>query len=296
MPQSNTVIQGVVYEENALFFPRGMGWDDWRREVSEIQWRHRSTMWHLGDAFLWGENRFGELYVQGVDPYSEESIQTAMRVCRVFPPKRRRWKLGFSFYQVVYKRSEAEQDELLEMAATMGLTREAFREIRKERDAAAAVAAAAREDALKAAGVTILRPRDQPRLSFLTGQSETTTGLPSEASAGTSATEVLEPEPEPQSATAAPGVEAVDPRESVAEFLSRQRPQIAADAAGWLMTYTRGGQLPADVTEALLLVLAERERLLWVFDAAARCIETGNLQPLAQAVRAARANALQDAS
>jgi hypothetical protein len=282
MPEPQPTIQGVVYQENALIFPRGTSFEDWEREVKDIQWRHRATMWHLGDAFLWGETRFGDLYVQAVEPYSEESIQTAMRVCRVFPPPRRKWKLGFSFYQVVYKRSEEEQDELLGLAAKKGLTREAFREVRKERDEAAAAAERQREAEIVAAGVTVLRPTRfgvvvaQPQLQIPAVQQPDDDGeaIGPETLHLSSEEDIKKhfgPKPEP----------------APAKHLSPQ------DAAGWLMSYTHGGQLPVDVTEALLTVLADRERLLRILDAAERCMKTGNLQPLGQAIKAARADGLQ---
>lgn len=126
--------QTVTREDTALFIPVGMLFEDWEREAKKVQRHHRSTMWHLGDIFLAGQERFGEIYAQAVEDYSEDSIMRAMPVSRIFPPQRRR-KCGWSFHYSVKNLTEREQDELLDAADKNKWTRETFREVLRERKA-----------------------------------------------------------------------------------------------------------------------------------------------------------------
>ena len=117
-----------------MVFPVAMLFEDWQREVAQLQREHKAYCWYLGDSVLYGQERFGELYAQAIENYSIETIQMAMRVCRAFPAERRR-KCGFSFHQAVIKLEPTEQDELLDAATREDWTREQMREeIRRRRE------------------------------------------------------------------------------------------------------------------------------------------------------------------
>ncbi len=241
---SRMVVDQAVYDERSLRIPEGFGWDDWLREVQDIQWRHRSMLWWLGDSMVFGERRFGEIYTQVVEDYSEESIMRAMPVCKEFPIERRR-PIGFSFHQAVMAKDRSgnkriftavEADALLDQAVDKKMTREAFRELIAERKKAFIEAEHERQREIFAAA------KAEPELksdSFLQ--------------------ELKSEEP-------APRMDAPPAAEVVNLFPTSEQQQVPAlsadDAADRLMSVARAGQLPEDIIEAILIVLQDRDRLI----------------------------------
>jgi hypothetical protein len=122
----------IVREPTVMLFPVGTTFDDWSEAVKELQGEHRSILIWLGDAFLFGTDKFGELAASAVGSYSAETIDRAMRVCRAIPPQRRR-DVGFSFLQAVEKLPPEDQDELLALAEKHDWTREAMRDAVREK-------------------------------------------------------------------------------------------------------------------------------------------------------------------
>ena len=113
-------------------FPVGVTYEQWADVAARLQREHKGALWRLGDVFLIGEERFGELYAQAVENYSAETIQMAMRVCRAFPIQRRR-SCGFSFHQSCVSLPPEDQDELLNQATAGDWTREEMRQAVRER-------------------------------------------------------------------------------------------------------------------------------------------------------------------
>lgn len=234
MPAIHRIVAAAVYDERSLTIPVSFTWDDWAREVKDIQWRHRAILWWLGDAMIFGSERFSETYAQAVEDYSEDSITRAMAVCREFPPQRRR-AIGFSFHAAVMAKGRGsnkrlftpeQADALLDLAVAQKMTREAFREMIKERRAAI----------------------------------ETIDSLP-----------LPIPEDDLVDAGALDQLEPIDegpPIIKVAELINlfpnqEPAPPLSPDeAASRLMMATRSNQLPEDIAEAILIVLADRDRLI----------------------------------
>lgn len=259
MPSVHRVVAAAVYDERSLKIPTGFTWDDWLREVQDIQWRHRAILWHLGDAFLWGESRFGEMYAQAVDNYSEESITRAMSVCREFPPQRRR-AIGFSFHQGVMVKSRKtgkrlftpeQEDALLDLAVEQKLTREAFRELIKERREALDPAAIRPSDTGSA--------DDASRSDEIAGENP---ALPTNPDDPVS-TEPLDRQSVDHADDEGPRI--IKVAELINLFPNQEpapAPMSADDAASLLLSATRGNRLPSDIIEAILIVLQDRDRLL----------------------------------
>ena len=241
MPAVHRVVAAAVYDERSLTIPLGFTWDDWLHEVQDIQWRHRAMLFWLGDAFIFGEQRFGEIYAQAVEGYSEESIARAMSVCREFPPQRRR-AIGFSFHAAVMARSAGKRvftteqaDALLDLAVAQKITRSAFRTLIAEHKAAVSPPAAAQPDQ----PAVITDAGDLVAKAYFAG------GRPAE-----------EMPPAPPIITMAELINLFPNQEPAPEPLS------ADEAASRLMSATRGNRLPDDIVEAILIVLQDRDRLL----------------------------------
>lgn len=249
MSSAGPVIDQAVYDERSLRIPAGYSWDDWLREVQDIQWRHRATLFWLGDAFNFGESRFGEIYTQAIEEYSEESIMRAMPVCREFPIERRR-PIGFSFHAAVMAKDRAsgkriftaeEANALLDRAVTEKMTRETFRELIAERKkafiAAQAPVVQRSERAAHNGDVADSSPaeptQDTPEEGAWHEELVTGAGVPPRSA------DVVNLFPPAPSATIS-----------------------ADDAAEMLRATLRDGWLPDELAEAISVVLQDRERLI----------------------------------
>jgi hypothetical protein len=113
----------AAYTDNTVLIPADWDYPQWETEAKSLQRSHRSMSFWLGDLFIWGEARFGEDFSQAVDTHSEETVRRAMRVCRKFPPERRR-ACGFSFHQRIESFEPADQDEILDLAVKHDWRRE----------------------------------------------------------------------------------------------------------------------------------------------------------------------------
>jgi hypothetical protein len=100
--------------------------------------KHKTSLFQLGDAFVYGEDHFGEEIWQIVDSthYEEKTIQNAMWVCRQIKPKDRVLSLTFSHHEAVAKLEEGDRGKVLKEAAEGHLnvkeTREKAREVKAQ--------------------------------------------------------------------------------------------------------------------------------------------------------------------
>lgn len=262
MPQAAQqlrVVKPVVREDTALFIPVGMTYEDWEREAKAVQCQHRAMMWHLGDVMNFGQEHFGELFAQAVETYCEDSIQRAMRVCRAFPPQRRR-PIGFSFHQSIVPWTERDQDQILDEAVRGEWTREVFREEVKRRNDERR-----KLDAVHDASAPPEGPLERAEEAVVEVEAERV-----ESSA-----EVVMLFPQ---------------AEAVAEAIESEPAPIltAAEAAALLLAMPHS-TFPARAWEAIRTVLTERERLLELLEAAEEAIQLYALPTLDDAVKAARA-------
>jgi hypothetical protein len=79
-------------------------------------------LWILGDGFVYGEGRFGEMFSQAIEDYSQESARNAMWVASRIEPVRRLTALSWSHHQQVASLEPREQDRLLALAAERKLS------------------------------------------------------------------------------------------------------------------------------------------------------------------------------
>lgn len=109
----------------ALILPEGLNYDQWADyakglSVSRRMVRNGSLMWHVGDWLLYGEQNVGEAYSQAVAAtgYDKHTLYSAKHVASKIPPSRRRESLSWSHHKVVAGLPEADQEYLLQLAAT----------------------------------------------------------------------------------------------------------------------------------------------------------------------------------
>jgi hypothetical protein len=47
-----------------------LSYDEWSALVAKLQRVHRSLLWLIGDALVWGEEHLGEMFSQAISEYS----------------------------------------------------------------------------------------------------------------------------------------------------------------------------------------------------------------------------------
>ncbi len=148
----------------ALVINRPPTYEEWQEYGVNILRIGNAAQWALGDWLLYGESRadWSEMWTQALETTqkSEDAMQTAMNVCRKFPPERRRMDLSFGHHREVAALDADDQDRLLERAATEGWTTRMLREHVRE-----------------ARGL----PAPSPRLSTANATTETAPGMPAVA-------------------------------------------------------------------------------------------------------------------
>jgi hypothetical protein len=86
----------------SLQLPEGLPYDQWRDTLLMYAKVGKAMQFWLGDALLYGENRFGEQFAQAASEtgYSEESLRGFLWVASRVPPSIRRLTLSWSHHQV----------------------------------------------------------------------------------------------------------------------------------------------------------------------------------------------------
>lgn len=105
--------------------PQGdMPWEQWHSAVMELARMNRAGQFWLGDAILYGEARFGDMYAQAIELTGLDyaTVANAIRTARAIPPDRRRESLTYSHHLIVAALPAPEQDEWLQKAEEDGLT------------------------------------------------------------------------------------------------------------------------------------------------------------------------------
>jgi hypothetical protein len=133
----------VQLKPDELKFIKQPNFDDWSRittqlieNAKESHEKHKTSLWQLGDSFVYGERIFGEDIYQIVDEthYEAKTIQNAMWVCKQILPKDRVFALSFSHHEAVAKLELPDRGKVLKEAEEAHLnvkeTREKAREVK----------------------------------------------------------------------------------------------------------------------------------------------------------------------
>jgi hypothetical protein len=106
-----------------LDLPADITWDEWVDLGDGLVQIERNLKWALGDWWLAGEARFGEVAYQAAPmDASGETVRKAAWVCERIPVVRRRTDLTFGHHDAVASLDPAVADALLARAAAEGLS------------------------------------------------------------------------------------------------------------------------------------------------------------------------------
>ena len=104
-----------------LQLPSRLTFEDWQSAGQILQVIAGASLWWIGDWYLFGEERFGELSAQAIGGdtgYSPRTVQQAAWVCGRFPFSKRLENVPFSTHMVLAGvKDEVKRDELLALAA-----------------------------------------------------------------------------------------------------------------------------------------------------------------------------------
>jgi hypothetical protein len=97
--------------EIGLSLRRGLAFVEWEHTVELLGRMGRCCHWWLGDAILYGEDRFGEKASQGIEAaeYDPGILAKIVTICRRVEPARRRKELSFSHHIAVAHLAVEEQ-------------------------------------------------------------------------------------------------------------------------------------------------------------------------------------------
>lgn len=113
---SALVIPGTM-TKTSLSLPQNLSFEDWSDGITQLSEFAHHYQFHLGDAALYGENRWEEAWQTLTSlGLTKASVWNIMLVCQAIPPEARHPKLTFSHHVVVYKLDPEERDKWLSVA------------------------------------------------------------------------------------------------------------------------------------------------------------------------------------
>jgi hypothetical protein len=122
---------GVVKHTVGFVLPDTLPSTQWRALLRAAIRDYSSSRWQLGDLLLHGETAgYGETYDAAIEEtgLSYQTIANIKSVSKRFKIYRRRESLAFGHHAEVAVLPDAEQDRLLDLAASAGWSRRALRE------------------------------------------------------------------------------------------------------------------------------------------------------------------------
>lgn len=116
----------VTLHEQGLSIDASLGFNEWRELVRQLLGTNDRALWSLGDAWVYGQERFGKDYDAALRELAAESrlMLVGARVARGFPASRRRDQLSFEVHSIVASEDPDEQDRWLDEAERQGWGRE----------------------------------------------------------------------------------------------------------------------------------------------------------------------------
>lgn len=117
--------------ETAWTAPAELTYDGWSKIGRTLQQVNRSLNWWIGDWLYYGEQRYGETYVQAVEATdsSAESLRKYLAVARRVDKSVRLSMLSWSHHALVAYLPSAEHKPLLELAVRYELSTRSFKTI-----------------------------------------------------------------------------------------------------------------------------------------------------------------------
>jgi hypothetical protein len=128
-------VRGCSWEATGLVIDPATSFADWEQIVVTLVQAELAVQWAIGDAFLFGESRFGEVFAQVEGTLeraglrrSPETLRNWMWVASKIAPARRRRSLSFRHHQLVARLQPDEQTAWLDRAEREGMATGRLRE------------------------------------------------------------------------------------------------------------------------------------------------------------------------
>lgn len=114
----------VKLGSNYAEFDADTPYEEWSKALGRLQNADAAMRWWMGDALLFGERKYGEMYAQAVHetPYENQTLRKSVYVAGRFELFRRRNNLSFKHHQEVASLGDAAQDFLFDAAERLKLS------------------------------------------------------------------------------------------------------------------------------------------------------------------------------
>lgn len=126
-----TLASSGIVTLTGLNLPHNIDRAGWEQLGIYIGALHNVSRWAIGQWLIEGEQRWGELYAQGMEAtgLAYETLTNYANVCRSVAPPRRRTELSFSHHAEVAKLEPDVQEHWLQRAVDEHLSRRDLREL-----------------------------------------------------------------------------------------------------------------------------------------------------------------------
>lgn len=104
------------FAATGLRIANDIDFEEWSQCWNVVRGIQRSHLWHLGDCYRYGFNRWPAEHAQLLDQYAAGTGEVAKWVCDKIPIERRRESLSFSLHKEVARLTPEQQDEILDLA------------------------------------------------------------------------------------------------------------------------------------------------------------------------------------
>lgn len=128
---------GATISPVGMQFPTETTQEDWEFQGAKIALYERGRQWAIGDWLNFGEQRWGEMYVQAAELFhlDKQTLMNLKSVALRFPIERRHPRVSWSQHAEVAKMSPEEQDYWLGLSEQNEWTREELRaEIKRAKE------------------------------------------------------------------------------------------------------------------------------------------------------------------
>jgi hypothetical protein len=117
-----------------LVLPDSMRYEEWAAIGQVLRRTSSQVQWAIGDWLLYGEHKFGEMYVQAADMtgYDQGYLRHLTRASKAIPSVMRHHNLGHSYYVAVALTDLSDEDKEELLKAAQNLNRDPFRKLVKE--------------------------------------------------------------------------------------------------------------------------------------------------------------------
>lgn len=111
-----------------------IAFEEWQALLLHVGAVSKASRWWVGDALVYGESCFGEMYSQAINDIgiSYSALSNIVYTCKKIPPEERRPELSFTMHQELAHLPKEEREKWLDYAVETGATTKEIRGLTKE--------------------------------------------------------------------------------------------------------------------------------------------------------------------